>query len=230
MGTKQSLNQQAYERIRLEIITFGLKPGDRITESQLAERFDLGIAAVRAALPRLVQEGLLLNRRRLGHQVAPITVKDIKNVFQLRRMLEPASAELAAGRADVTLLRALDAESGVHVAPGDREAEVAALFANRAFHLAIAEASGNTQLTGWIGQLHDLSIRIQYLLKHEERLEEEWRHSHEAIIEALERGDGAAARRHVDAHLEQGERLVMRALLDLPEIQQLSIAALPSGD
>ena len=54
-----TLNDRAYELLRLEILTFRLRPGERTSERLLAARYGLGMAAVRAALPRLVQEGFV---------------------------------------------------------------------------------------------------------------------------------------------------------------------------
>jgi DNA-binding GntR family transcriptional regulator len=222
-GARASLKDHAYERLRLEIITFGLKPGERVSESQIAERFDIGIAAVRAALPRLVQEGLVINRRRLGHLVAPITVQDIRDIYELRAVLEPAAAELAVGRLDPRELEKLDVYSSMPVAPGDRDGEVAALFANREFHDAICAATGNERMRVMIRQLHDLSIRFQYLLRHAREHDEEWRGSHKAIIAAFERGDRAAVRDETLEHIRRGQQLMMDALMELPEVRTINI-------
>jgi len=224
-GGRASLKDHAYDRLRLEIITFGLKPGERISESQIAERFDIGIAAVRAALPRLVQEGLILNRRRLGHLVAPITVQDIRDIYELRAVLEPAAAELACGRIDARELEKLDTYSSMPVAPGDRDGEVAALFANREFHDAICAATGNERMRVMIRQLHDLSIRFQYLLRHAPKLDEEWRGSHKSIIAGFAANDRNAVREETLEHIRRGQILMMEALMELPEIRQLNIGA-----
>lgn len=220
---RASLKDHAYERLRLEIITFGLKPGEHISETQLAQRFDIGIAAVRAALPRLVQEGLIINRKRLGHLVAPITVQDIHDIFELRCVLEPAAAEMAVGRIDVSELKRLDAASSVVVDPDDRDGIVAVLFANRDFHDAICAASGNERMRVLVGQLQDLSIRFHYLLRHSREHGEEWRGSHKAIIAAFEKRDRDAVREESLEHVRRAQLLMMGALMELPEVRQLNI-------
>jgi len=223
---KPSVKDQIYKRLRMEIISFGLRPGERISESQLAERFDVGIASIRAVLPKLVQEGFVLNRHRLGHVIRPITVQDMLEVFQLRLLLEPEAAELATGKVDLAELEAIDARSAVPLDKTNQVAEVNSLFANRDFHVAIAHASGNKRLSDWVGQLQDFSIRFQYILSHSGRSSSEWDDSHEPLLLAFRESKPSKAREAMRSHIERGRELLLRALVDLPEIQELNIGKL----
>lgn len=220
-----SLRQQAYDKIRFAIVTFGLKPGDVVSETQLVNRFGIGIAAVRAALIRLAQEGLVIPRRRHGHVIAPITVQDIREISFLRSCIEPAAAELATGRVDIALLKKLDRQSSSPVDAADPRSEARSLQGNRDFHVAIAEATGNARLLALTQQLHDLSFRCQYLLRHTETLGERWESSHVEIIAAFESGDPARARAAMVKHIADGQEAVMRVLLDRPEIQGATVIA-----
>ena len=220
-----SLRQQAYDKIRFDIVTFGLKPGDVVSETQLVKRFGIGIAAVRAALIRLAQEGLVIPRRRHGHVISPITVQDIREISFLRSCLEPAAAELATGRVDIELLKKLDRQSSAPVDPSDLRSEARSLQGNRDFHVAIAAASGNARLLGLIQQLHDLSYRCQYLLRHTETLGDRWSSSHADIIAALVSGDPARARAAMVKHIADGQEMAMRVLLNRPEIQGATVIA-----
>ena len=221
-----SLRQQAYDKIRFDIVTFGLKPGDVVSETQLVKRFRVGIAAVRAALIRLAQEGLVTPRRRHGHVIAPITVQDIREISFLRSCLEPAAAELATGRVDIERLKALDRQSSAPVVPGDVRSETRSLEGNRDFHVAIAEASGNARLLALTQQLHDLSFRCQYLLRHTVTPGDPWSSSHTEIIAAFESGDSARVRAAMDRHIADGLEMAMRALLNRPEIQGATVVAI----
>lgn len=218
-----SLRQQAYDKIRFAIVTFGLKPGDVVSETQLVKRFGVGIAAVRAALIRLAQEGLVIPRRRHGHVIAPITVQDIREISFLRSCIEPAAAELATGRVDIALLKKLDRQSSSRVDPEDPRSEARSLEGNRDFHVAIAEATGNARLLALTQQLHDLSFRCQYLLRHTETLGKRWESSHAEIIAAFEAGDPARARSAMVKHIAEGREAAMRVLLDRPEIQGATV-------
>lgn len=222
-SARVSIKDRVYDRIRSDIMVFELKPGERISESQLAERLGVGLASVRAVLPKLVQEGLLINKRRLGHVVAPITMQEIRNVCQLREILEPEAAELAAQRVDIAVLEEIDARSKANVKPGDRRAEMKSLMANREFHIAIAAATGNQQLQRWVAQLQDFSIRFQYLLRHSAALKEDWEHSHEPIIDALRTRDGTLAREAMAQHLREGRILLIQSVMELPTMQDINI-------
>src|ERR1700689_1863046 len=92
------LMEKAYELIRLDILTFRLKPGEKTSERLLANRYGLGMSPIRAALPRLVQEGLVEKTAERGTFIAPLTLRDVRETYQMRYLLEPVAAELAADR------------------------------------------------------------------------------------------------------------------------------------
>src|SRR5919197_450469 len=89
----ESLADQAYARIRRRIVGCELAPGDQVTESQLVETHGIGKTPVREALQRLAQEGLVQPIRRHGYRVAPITLRDVRDLFGLRLIIQPAAAE-----------------------------------------------------------------------------------------------------------------------------------------
>src|ERR1700728_380851 len=101
---QMSLSDLAYSRIRQAIIRAELRPGDVVTEAGLAASFELGKAPLRAALHRLAQEGLVVPRRRYGHEISPITLQYIEDLFDVRILLEVEAARLCAGRIDLDFL------------------------------------------------------------------------------------------------------------------------------
>ena len=138
------LNERAYELIRLDILTFRLKPGEKTSERALEARYGLGVASIRAALPRLVQEGLVEKTTERGTFIAPLTLRGVRDTYQMRYLLEPAAAELAAERGmDPARLDQLRQVCESQWAPDDDDAVIHILLANRDFNLAIAEATGN---------------------------------------------------------------------------------------
>ena len=90
-----SLSDQAYDAIRSAILICALAPGEAISESTLASRYGVGKAPVRAALSRLRQEGLVSASPRRSYVVAPITLRDVQELYALRLILEPATARRA---------------------------------------------------------------------------------------------------------------------------------------
>src|ERR1700727_1237292 len=159
-----SLNEKAYQLIRLDILTFRLKPGEKTSERLLAARYGMGVSPIRAALPRLVQEGLIDKTAERGTFVAPLTLRAVRDTYQMRYLLEPAAAELAAERGmDSARLDHLRQVCELRWAPDDDDAIIHILLANRDFNLAIAEATGNALLAKTIRHLQNLSLRILFL-------------------------------------------------------------------
>ena len=157
-------NERAYELIRLDVLTFRLKPGEKTSERALEARYGLGVASIRAALPRLVQEGLVEKTTERGTFIAPLTLRGVRDTYQMRYLLEPAAAELAAERGmDPARLDQLRRVCESSWAPGDDDAIIHILLANRDFNLAIAEATGNALLARTIRHLQNLSLRILFL-------------------------------------------------------------------
>src|ERR671932_760427 len=89
---------EAYERLRHAIMRLELAPGAGVSEAELVERFGFSKAAVRAALARLRADGLVVAEPRRGHVVAPLTLRDVLEIYDLRLALEPPATQAAAGR------------------------------------------------------------------------------------------------------------------------------------
>ncbi|HKO67039.1 MAG TPA: GntR family transcriptional regulator [Burkholderiaceae bacterium] len=208
----------AFERLRNDIIQCKLPPGSKITESGLCQLYGFSKAPVRTALFKLSQEGLVRTVPRHGYVIAPITIKGVRDMFELRLVLEPAVARMAVGRIDVDELR------DFNVAPGSSKAEQAEmkfLAANRQFHLAIARASGNLRMLVLMTQLLDDMAKLLHL----GLFSSDWRagsmlevhHSqaqqHEDLINAFARSDPNAVAEAARLHVEESRDLVMKALL-----------------
>src|SRR5271163_1649144 len=143
----RSLGEAVYDRIKGDIVGCVLVPGESCSESQLAHAYGVGKAPIRRALAALSQEGLVMARPRQGHTVAPLTAESVNEVFGLRLILEPAAARMAAGRANIALLKKLHAGVATGFKAGDRRSERRWIEANNAFHIEITRAAGNERLT-----------------------------------------------------------------------------------
>jgi DNA-binding GntR family transcriptional regulator len=133
-----SLGDRAYQAIRRAIITCALPPGSEVSETQLAARFGFGKAPVRAALSRLAQDRLVRAQARRGWKIAPVTLRDVRDIFDLRQLLESEAARLAAGQVAADELTQLDAACQARYSPGDPNSAESFLASNREFHLLIA--------------------------------------------------------------------------------------------
>ena len=99
LGEAASLADQAYFAIRDLIVTLELAPGEAISEPELTARLGIGRTPVREALRRLAQERLVEVYPRRGMFVTTVDVRDLARLCEVRAVLEPEAARLAAERA-----------------------------------------------------------------------------------------------------------------------------------
>ena len=194
--------EATYHALRQGILSCALPPGSTLTETALMARYQVGKSTCRLALARLVQEGFVRSVPRQGYLVVPITLKDVEEVFALRLLLEPAAAKLAAGRVDTKLLERIEKSARHNPASRDAGNRIGFfLDANRAFHHAVAVASGNERLAHSISALLDEMKRLVALGFVESGDSPEIAGDHKELVAALKAGDGDAAeavtRRHV---------------------------------
>lgn len=195
---EKRLALQAYERI-LELIQGAeLKPGELINERRMAETLSMSRTPVRDALLILEGEGLLIRQGRVL-QVKQLRLEDFMDALQVRLLLEPAVARLAAGRVsqeDIAAIRSqLEDLLASNAADRAKVRDVDELL-----HGKISDAADNPQLSQII-----LTLRRQTqmfdLRSIPERLEDTC-NEHIAILDAVASGDGEAAAAAMTAHLD----------------------------
>jgi len=202
------LRDDIYDRLRTDILACRLAPGDDMREQELAERYAVSRQPVREALLRLAREHLVTVQPRQGYRVNPISLAYARDVLRFRLALEPACVAEAIESASDATLKALDEFRRF---AGDHEKFIAY---NRAFHSALAHASGNHRmavaLCDLIGQADRLvRVSIANLRGHDpKKLVAE----HVALIEAMQKRDSRTAARIIRAHIAATEKRVLPAL------------------
>jgi DNA-binding GntR family transcriptional regulator len=187
----------AHERLRHAIVRLELEPGAPVSEAQLVARFGFSKAAVRAALARLRAERLVLAEPRRGHVIAPLTIRDVGEIYDLRLLLDPPAAAAAAGRIASDELAHLRARSEPALDLDDPASVEQFMEANRAVHVAVATAGGNRRAALIVARLLDDSERARLVALRAGaggrglRARDE----HRALLGALEAGDGEEAAR-----------------------------------
>ena len=219
------LSDRAYERIRHDIIGCVLAPGIEISETQLCAHYKLGKAPVRMALNRLAHDGLVRAIPRRGYRVTDVTLKDIHDVFELRLMLEPMAARMAAGKVDAQRLRALDDACRAGYQQGDAKSTSRFLDANKAFHVEIARAAGNGRLADAVEQLLDEMTRLLHLGLGLRDRSQEMSREHRSLLKALVRGDGDTAERICREQIEAARGMVLSAILTSRSVMNLALGA-----
>lgn len=206
--TRQS--DVAFAVLKADLVACRIAPGVSVTEAELAQHYRLGKAAVRAALARLAERGWLSAQARRGYRVRPIALSDITEIFDLRRMIGPPAARIAAGRVDANRLAQLAAMLSAGFVPDDPASAATFLQTYRQFHLAIVRAGGNRRLVRTFEQLWDETERLIHHsgVMHMRPLE--LCRGHHGLAAALAAADGKAA---AAAATDEIDRLY-RAIVD----------------
>lgn len=204
----QSLADKAYHEIRGLIVSLELAPGAVIDERELIGRLEIGRTPVREALRRLAQERLVEVYPRRGMFVTGVDVRELARLSEVRAVLEPEAARLAAERATdadraelALLLSELDAGAGELIDLDER------------IHRAVYRAAHNDLLEATLEQYYVLALRIWSIALDRARELEEAVEAHRALLEAIHDGDGERAAATMRAHVENFEQAMHRVLL-----------------
>lgn len=215
----------AYERLHREVIECDLPPGERLTEASVSQRLGLGKTPVREALHRLVQEGLVVVSPRSGYFVSPITIRELDEIFQLRKIIESAAAKMAAGNLELSHVR-VKKLGFMKCRATNRDSLREFVRANTAFHLEIAHLSGNRQMSQIIAQLLAASDRFVNLgMVQRPSQAEGTLDQHRQLTEAIIKGDGELASRIAIEHIEITYRMIIDGLVSDMRFRETPIFA-----
>ncbi len=195
--------QNAYRLLREGITSGQFHPNERLVEASVASRLSVGRTAVRAALVRLDQEGLVTLEPNRGARVRLISEREALEIEEVRATLEAMLARRAAERAtpaDLRELRRMVVEMRQRVEEEDAFGYSAL---NAPFHQRIWAAADHPTTSRLVGSLKSQSIRLQYqTILRPGRTERSLR-EHEAIFEALKAHDPDAAEAAMREHLAE---------------------------
>jgi len=199
-------------RLREAITRGRLTPNERLIEADLAGQYRVNRAHIRTALAMLDQEGLVVRERNRGARVRAISDAEALEIAGTRLVIETMVARQAAERIDAATrkaLRAVEADMRAAVAAEDygRFSEC-----NAALHREIQRIAGNATATRILDTLKSHLVRLQYRVillpgRPQSSLAE-----HRAVIDAICKGDGAAAEKAMRRHMESFTRLLAQAI------------------
>lgn len=189
-----------YTGLLTAILDHRLPPGTRLPEDEIGAAFGASRTIVRAALQALAHERVVVVEPNRGAQVAHPTVEEARQVFEVRSLLEPRAAALAAGRAtrtDIAALRRHLKEEQAALAADDRHRAIAL---SASFHIRIAEIAAHQILEGFIRELTSRSSLVVALYWHRHDTICE-RHAHAALVDAIGGSEGERAADLMRSHL-----------------------------
>ena len=195
------MSSGAYEQLRAAIVAGRLQPNERLVEADLTRSLGAGRSAVRTALVRLAQEGLVEHVRNRGARVRMIDEQEAEEILEARTVLEALAARHAAERAtgeDLAGLREIVADMRRRLDAGDL---LGASDRNAALHARILAIAGHATVDRLVSALNSQLVRFQYrtilLPGRAERSFAE----HTALVDAIATGDPDAAESAMRAHL-----------------------------
>jgi DNA-binding GntR family transcriptional regulator len=215
MSTSDTYRQQVYDYVRARIISMEYRPGDFITDSQVANELNISRTPAREAFQRLENEGFLIPEARRGWRIYSLTIKDIEDIFDIKCEIEGLVARKAAL---------------------DRSEEHHLMLRN--YLLQMREACLNDDVTGWM-EMDSLIHHLLYMMAQNERAEKIIKHlndqwhrmrrgfinlrgrldlatdEHEKIIMAVINGDAEGAELAMHSHLNSVRQGLMRVLVTM---------------
>ncbi|MGW2839476.1 GntR family transcriptional regulator [Streptomyces sp. NPDC001493] len=208
---RHTLLNAAYDHLRAAILDGSLTPGSRVTVRPLTEQLGLSPTPIKAALAALEREGFLVAVPHRGYFVPEASTDDLLELYELREAVDGIAARRAASSHDHELVASeldrLLAEQREAVDAEDLQ-EYGEL--DLAFHRLIWEGSGSRRLIP-IAENLVAQVRLGNRLSAQApgrlpvALDE-----HRAIVEAIRKGDPAAAERHIRGHVREAGQALRR--------------------
>jgi DNA-binding GntR family transcriptional regulator len=227
----QSLDVQAADVIRAQILQGNFPPGYRLVESRLAEQLNLSRGTIRSALQQLTHEGLVNQVQYKSWSVATFSLQDTWELYTLRNVLEGFAARLAAEAITLeraTLLKAALEQFNQAIAEKDLQKVIASDFA---LHKTIVQITGHQRLQAQyklIEQQIYLTIAICDPLYQDLN---ELKTTHERLVEAICSGNGDYAEQMSREHSADGKEFLphLQGAHRSRKVQTKNIAILPDS-
>ena len=219
-----NLADGVYQALRLAIIEQALAPGTKLPEDSVGESFGVSRTVVRSVLARLTLEGLVSQRPNKRAEVAAPSLAEARGVFQVRRGLERTVIEILAGQLTGAQAKQLEAHVAAEEQAQGRDGPESIRLSGD-FHTLLASMTANDLLIRYVQEVASRCSLILALYGRPHSSECAV-NEHQAIIDALLRGDEPAAARLMDEHLIA---VATRGLLDLKPARERDLKDLLAG-
>lgn len=197
------------DSLRTRMLTGDISPGTRLSQSKLADAYGVSRIPVRDALQTLASEGLL-DVGGTTAVVRELSIAELQELYELRELVEPALTRIATpnvGLAEVTLMNTLAETMEGNPSPAEW------LAANARFHALVYTKADRKRMIQLTEQLRRLTDRYLYLHVGVFGKTDHLHAEHRLILDAVRRGDAAAAADLTSAHLATSHEFILRYLL-----------------
>jgi DNA-binding GntR family transcriptional regulator len=221
------LKTQAYQLIKQRLFELDLVSGQFVTQKQIADMIGVPLGPVREAMQQLQSEGLVEILPQRGIQITPVSAEMVRDLFGVRRLLEPPGIKLLAKNGDLDALKELR-QATREILRREKLGEVSRLSGDtfridqRLHEMAIA-ALDNQLVRDFYRVQQDrlrlIRLNIRVATDHEPGLAD-----HLTILDALCRRDASGAVTHLLGHLKSTEQAALEALARTPHIKKLPLS------
>ena len=202
-----NLKSNAYKYLKEKILSCELLPGQKLSEKDLMDEIGVGRTPVREALLKLEQEDMVTIRPRAGTYVKPIAIETINELYQLRKIIEPATAVMV--KEQIDNMRLLDyCDEFKRLAD---EAETDSFYKTNAldleFHKYIVSCTQNNRLIEYFTTMMESVYRLSIYnaLNMKNNAPDQTYAEHYAIAQAIVCGDDEQIRKTYLEHLSQSQ-------------------------
>jgi len=215
--TRRNLSEEVYDVLKRGILSKHFAPGERLRLEEIETQLGVSRTPLKVALDRLATEGLVDVKPRRGTFVTKNTPDDTAEAFGVRRVLEVYACELIAermGEADLSQLADVHQRLQRLVEAGGSGGDTFydCIDLDHQFHEELMKQSGSTRLNdAW----RDVNVHVQMARvrsRDAERLFNTSVEEHGRILEALQAGDGDAAKAAMDEHLRRAQRMLLEEM------------------
>ena len=202
-----------YQHLLVEIGSGVLNAGDRLRETELAERLGVSRTPIREAIRQLEADGIVRHMPRQGATLRMLCYTEVMELYEMRTVLEGTAARLAARSASDIEIEELEAQNHALAELGDTPE---AVLLNRQFHASILDAAKNRFLKRSVRALQKTFLILGPTTLTEAGRAQSAIEEHYGILEAIKARDGALAEAAMRSHIERAQRVRVRALRSTP--------------
>jgi DNA-binding GntR family transcriptional regulator len=213
LAAEGTVTESVHGQLRQAVLRGQLKPGQYLVELDVARQYGVSRGPAREALRLLQQEGFLDVIPRRGYIVAPITVTKVRELFDLRMILEVAAAARATRNATPQEVDHLERLVGDPYSPGDPESYSRFLAQNKAFHSAVCRLARNTRVSRIVESLLDELERLFHLGLDVRDRSELLVQEHRDLVAAMRLGIPEDAARVMESQIESACQMVLEGIM-----------------
>jgi DNA-binding GntR family transcriptional regulator len=205
----KSIREKVYDYLREGILNGKIKAGDRLVESDLADRIGTSRTPVRVALHTLEREGLVESLHRVGYVVRPISELEVSELCEIRLALEALALRWALSKDPAGLANAMRenlSRCEQRIAAGDLKAFIEL---DAQFHELISGTADSSRLMEMTNSIRRYMLRYRIQSIYTEDNVRRAITGHQSVLKAIEDGDKKVAQRALRAHIKQSKKDIL---------------------